>query len=285
MDDKDDDVLQIEREGPVARVTLHRPEIHNAFDERLIAVLTDAYRTLGADATVRVVVLAGAGKSFCAGADLAWMGRMVGYSYEENIADARTLQQMIAAIADCPKVTVARVHGAALGGGAGLVAACDIAVAAESATFAFSEVRLGLIPAVIAPYVLQKLTPGAARALFVTGRRISAVEALRVGLIQEISPDTDLDTAVARTIEEALAASPAAVARAKALLRQIVGLPPAEAAEITVAGIAEARVSEEGQEGIRAFLERRKPGNQNPHPLAPSPGAAGEGEPERAWWW
>jgi methylglutaconyl-CoA hydratase len=257
------DILRIEREGAVARVVLQRPAVHNAFDEHLIAAITTAFEQLSADNTVRVIMLAGEGKSFSTGADLSWMGRMAGYSREENLTDARTAQRMFASIADCPKVTIARVQGAALGGGAGLVAACDIAIAAESAIFAFSEVRLGIIPATIAPFVLQKISVGAARALFVTGRRFGATEALRVGLVQEVVPDGELDTVVGRVVGEVLAVSPQAVVQVKSLLRSIAGKPPADVADETVERLADIRVSAEGQEGIHAFLEKRKPGWQN----------------------
>ncbi|HZO91252.1 MAG TPA: enoyl-CoA hydratase-related protein [Chthonomonadaceae bacterium] len=251
--------LQISQQGAVAEVTLNRPDLHNAFDEALIAELTEGFTRLSDDPNVRVVVLKGAGKSFCAGADLTYMGKMAGYSREENLEDARALQRMFAAIAHCPKVTLARVHGAAIGGGAGLVAVCDLAIAAEEATFALSEVRLGLVPAIIGPYVLEKIGMGAARALFVTGERISAQEALRIGLVQQVTPAADLDAALEKKVELARKAGPEAVAAAKRLLRAIAGKTPEEAAETTVECIAALRVSPEGQEGIRAFLEKRKP--------------------------
>jgi len=245
--------------GAVATVTLNRPEVHNAFDELLVAELTDAFQQLGANAVVRAVVLRGAGASFCAGADLAYMGRMADYAPAENIADAQAIQQMFAAIARCPKVTIARVQGAAIGGGAGLAAVCDIALAAEEAKFALSEVRLGLVPAIIGPYVLEKVGMGAARALFVSGERFAAAEALRIGLVQQVVPAGELDAAVREKVERARQAGPEAVAAAKRLLRDIAGKTPDEAADITVACIANLRVSPEGQEGIRAFLEKRKP--------------------------
>jgi methylglutaconyl-CoA hydratase len=243
----------------VARVTFTRPDVHNAFDETFIAALTETFTTLDTHEDVRAVVLAAEGKSFSAGANLEWMGRMAGFSREENLADVRTAQQMFAAIAHCSKVTVARVQGAAMGGGAGLVAACDIALAAETATFAFSEVRLGIVPAVISPYVLQKLSFGAARALFVTGRRFDAAEALRLGLVQEVVPADELDDAVERTLSDVRAAGPQAIATVKRMLRAMAGQTPDEAAETTVQTLADVRVSAEGQEGIRAFLEKRRP--------------------------
>lgn len=254
------DVLRVEQRDAVAWVTLNRPDVHNAFNETLITAITEAFARIREADSVRVVVVSGEGRSFSAGADLAWMGRMVGFSEEENLQDARTAQRMFAAVAECPKVTIARIHGAAMGGGAGLAACCDIAVAAESVQFAFSEVRLGIIPGIIAPFVLQKLSMGAARALFVTGQRFGAAEALRLGLVQEVVSDNELDAAIDRTIADALQAGPQAVARAKHLLAAIDGKTPQEAAEETVAAIANARVSAEGQEGIHAFQEKRKPG-------------------------
>jgi methylglutaconyl-CoA hydratase len=253
--------LQLETRDAVATVTLQRPEVHNAFDDRLIAELTQCYRHLEDEAAVRVIVLRGAGRSFCAGADLNWMRRMTDYSHEENIADARALQRMFAAIAASPKVTVAAVHGAAIGGGVGLVAACDIAIAGFAATFALSEVRLGLVPAVIAPYVVERIGPHAARALFLTGQRIDGDAALRLGLVDETVPSAliDFDRAVAERVETLLAAGPVAVATVKSLLRSIAGQTPAEAAEATVECIAALRAGPEAQEGMRAFLEKRRP--------------------------
>lgn len=251
--------LLTDTNGPVATVTLNRPDVHNAFDEALIGGLTDAFVHLAEDASIRVVVLTGTGTSFCAGGDLAWMRRMAGYSQEENVRDAHLLQQMFTAIADCPKVTIARVHGAAMGGGAGLVAACDVAIAAEDATFAFSEVRLGLAPATIAPYVVQKIGMGAARALFVTGQRFGAQEALRLGLVQQVTPTEELDEAVDKAVRNALGAGPEAVSAIKRLLREIDGKTAGEVADVTTECIAGLRVSPEGQEGIRAFLGKRKP--------------------------
>lgn len=252
--------LLVETQNAVAAVTLNRPEVHNAFDEVLIAELTNAFTQLSGDSAVRAVVLKGAGPSFCAGADLAYMGKMAGYSQEENFADAQALQRMFAAIAHCPKATIARVHGAAIGGGAGLVAVCDLAVASEEAKFALSEVRLGLIPAVIGPYVLQKIGMGAARALMVTGERITAEEARRIGLALQVAPAAGLDAAIEQQLARIRQAGPEAIATAKRLLRAIAGKTPDEAADITAESIAALRVSPEGQEGIRAFLEKRKPG-------------------------
>jgi methylglutaconyl-CoA hydratase len=251
--------LLVERQGTVLTITLNRPAQHNAFDEVVISELTAAYTQAGADSAVRVVVLKGAGPSFCAGADLNWMRRMIDYSQEENLEDSRALQRMFAAIAHCPKVTLAQVHGAAIGGGAGLVAVCDLAIVAQDTKFALSEVRLGIVPAVIAPYVVEKVGIGAARALFVTGERFDGMEALRIGLAQQVTTVEELPAVVQRKADLIGQSGPEAVAAAKKLLRDLAGKTPDQAAEITVACIAAIRVSPEGQEGTRAFLEKRKP--------------------------
>ncbi len=251
--------VSIERTPPVVRITLNRPERHNAFDETLIAELTQAFEALREDEAVRVVVLQGAGKSFCAGADLNWMGKMVNYTFAENLEDARALARMFEVIDHCPKPVVGRVHGAAIGGGAGLVAVCDIAIATPNAQFGFSEVKLGLIPAVITPYVMRKIGYGNARALFVSGERFDAETALRIGLIHRLVPDEQLDATVEATVRNLLQNGPNAMAAAKMLLHAALVLPADELRSLTIARIAELRVSEEGQEGIRAFLEKRKP--------------------------
>jgi len=251
--------ILIENEKSVTTVTLNRPEVHNAFDDRMIAELTETFTRLSADESVRAIVLRGAGKSFCAGADLNWMQRMASYSQEENVADARGLQQMFAAIAGCPQATLAVVQGAAIGGGVGLAAVCDITIAAQEATFALSEVRLGLIPAVIAPYVVEKIGIGAARALFLSGERFGADEALRIGLVQQVTPSENLEAAVQQKLALLWSAGPASVAAAKRLLKTIAGQTPEQAAEATIECIAALRVSAEGQEGLKAFLEKRKP--------------------------
>lgn len=250
--------LELNVEGGAATVKLNRPEVHNAFDETLIAELTDAFTRLNADDAVRVIVLDGEGSSFCAGADLTWMRKMAGYSREENLEDSRKLLHMFQAIDESPKVTIARVHGAAFGGGAGLVAVCDVALAGKDAKFGFTEARLGIAPAVIAPYVVRKIGIGAARALFLTGERFGSDVALRVGLVQEVEA-FDLAGAVHKRVEAVLACGPQAIVAIKNLLKSIEGKHPAEVAEETVACIADLRVSPEGQEGIRAFLEKRTP--------------------------
>jgi methylglutaconyl-CoA hydratase len=240
--------LRIEREGHVLRVTLARPERRNAFDADLIRALTDAFADVG---DARAVVLAGDGQSFCAGADVEWQRSAVDLSYEENVEDALRLYRMCETIDHCGAPVIARVQGYALGGGSGLVACADVAIAAPDATFGFSEVKLGIIPAVISPFVLPKI--GAhARHYFLTGERFDAAAALRIGLVHELAED--LDAAVERVVGEVLTAAPGAVREAKKLVRE----RPAgeEAARIA----ARLRADDEGQEGLRAFLERREPG-------------------------
>jgi len=254
--------LRIERSGGVLRVTMARSERRNAFDEALIAELTDAFADVG---DARAVVLAGDGPSFSAGADVDWMRSAVDLSYEENVADALRLRAMLDAIDGCPAPVVARVHGHALGGGIGLVACCDIAVADPAAQFAFSEVRLGIVPAVISPFALAKIGPAAARRYFVTGERFSADVALRIGLVHEIADD--LDTALDRALGELLSAGPAAARIAKELARA-----PA-AADETARRIAEQRTSPEGQEGLGAFLD----GSRRPLPDGSWPPWSGAG--------
>lgn len=251
--------IAIERTPPITRITLNRPEVHNAFNETLIAELTEAFESLREDEATRVAILQGEGKSFCAGADLNWMGKMVNYSFAENLEDARALSRMFEAIDHCPKPVVGRIHGAAMGGGAGLVAACDIAIATPEAKFAFSEVKLGLIPAVIAPYVLRKIGYGHARALFISGERFDAETALRIGLVQRVVAAEQLDAEVDAVVKNLLQNGPNAIAAAKMLLHAALVLPADELRSLTVARIAELRISDEGQEGIRAFLEKRKP--------------------------
>jgi methylglutaconyl-CoA hydratase len=239
--------LRVEREGHVLRVTLARPERRNAFDAALIDELAGAFADVG---DARAVVLAGEGPSFSAGADVEWMRSSVELSFDENVADALRLRAMLAAIDDCPAPVVAAVQGHALGGGCGLIACCDVVVAAPDAQFAFSEVKLGIVPAVISPFALAKIGPGAARRWFVTGERFSSEVALRIGLIHEIA--ADLESAVDQVVQELLTAGPEAARAAKQL-----GRAP-QSAEETAHLIAHHRTSAEGQEGLRAFLEKRR---------------------------
>jgi methylglutaconyl-CoA hydratase len=241
--------LRVEQDGDLLRVTMARPERRNAFDAELIAELTEAFGTVGED--VRAVLLAGEGQSFSAGADVDWMRSSIELSYEENVADARRLRKMLETIDSCPAPVVARVHGHALGGGCGLVACADIVVAARDAVFAFAEVKLGIIPAVISPYALAKIGPSATRRYFVTGERFDAATALRIGLVHEVA--ADLDAAVAAIVAELRTAGPEAARHAKKLVLE---RPDGLATERR---IAQRRTSEEGQEGLRAFLEKRYP--------------------------
>ena len=241
--------LRVERDGALLRVALARPERRNAFDAALIAELTTAFADVG---DVRAVVLTGDGPSFSAGADVEWMRSSVELSYEENVVDALRLRAMLDAIDGCPAPVVAGVQGHALGGGCGLVACCDVVVAETGTQFAFSEVRLGIVPAVISPFALAKIGPGAARRYFVTGERFSVDVALRIGLVHEVTDD--LAAAVDRVLGELLTAGPEAARAAKELARA-----PLSAQE-TAERIATHRASAEGQEGLRAFLEKRAPG-------------------------
>jgi len=242
--------LRVERDDDLLRVTLARPEVRNAFDAALIAELAEAFVDVG---KARAVLLAGDGPSFCAGADVDWMRSSVDLSYDENLEDALALRRMLEAIDRCPAPVVARVHGHALGGGAGLVACSDVVVSADDAVYAFSEVKLGIVPAVISPFALAKIGPSAARRYFVTGERFDARTALRIGLVHEVA--ADLDAAVERVLRELRSAGPRAARAAKRLVLDA----PLDGQE-TARRIAERRTSEEGQEGLRAFLERRKPG-------------------------
>jgi methylglutaconyl-CoA hydratase len=244
----------------VVRITMDRPEVKNAFDADLIRRLRTTFSDLADGDGARVVVLTGAGEIFSAGADLDWMRGMIDYTLEENLADSRALHDMLAAIRACPLPVVARVNGHALGGGAGLVAAADIAVAARTALIGFTEVRLGIAPAVISPFVLEKIGPGHARRLFLTGERFTGEEAYRIGLVSHLTDPETLDEIVDGTVSDLLKAGPRAQAAVKRLLPHVAAARSVEqAAEHTVETIAHLRVSDEGQEGMRAFLEKRPP--------------------------
>jgi methylglutaconyl-CoA hydratase len=251
--------LSIERRGPVERVTLNRPDVRNAFNEHVIADLTAWARAAHQDKGLRVVIFAGAGKVFSAGADAAWMAKMAGYSHDDNVRDARAGAEMFLAINTVPAIVIGRIHGAALGGGSGLAAVCDIVVSEADAIFGFTETKLGILPAMISPYVLQKIGASAARELFLTGMRFDAQKAKSIGLVHEVVAAADLDAAVDRYVTEALGASPTAVARSKALIPNVLGKAPGEVIDVTAGAIAAQRVSPEGQEGLKAFLEKRTP--------------------------
>jgi methylglutaconyl-CoA hydratase len=244
----------------VATVTLTRPDIHNAFDETLIARLTETFVDLDDDPAVRAVVLAGEGRSFCAGADLNWMKRMAAYGPDENLADASALAAMLRALYALSKPTIARVHGAAYGGGVGLVAACDIAIAALDATFALSEAKLGLIPATIGPYVIEAIGARQARRYFLTAERFDAATAHSIGLLHEVVPAQALDARVDDILRSLLAAGPHAQLECKALIRGVAHRPiDADVIAGTARHIAAVRASDEGREGVAAFLGKRPP--------------------------
>ena len=251
--------LTTRREGSIEHVRLNRPEVRNAFNDELIAELTAWANTIRGDASVQVVVLGGAGKSFCAGADITWMARTIEYSEEENTRDAVAASQMFGALDTLPVPLIGRVHGAALGGGAGLAAACDIVVATESAVFGFTEVKLGILPAVISPFVLAKIGRSAARELFLTGARFSAARAYELGLVHAVVPEANLDDAINTYVQDILGGGREAIAAAKELIANVWNQPFEAAVPITAAALAARRVSAEGQEGLRAFLEKRQP--------------------------
>ena len=252
--------LTLARNGPVGLITLNRADRHNAFDDALIAELTEDLRAMEAEAGIRLVVLAAAGRSFSAGADLAWMKRMAGYSMDDNRRDAMGLGALMRTLAHLRKPTLARVQGPAYGGGVGLVACCDIAIATSNATFSFSEAKLGLIPAVISPYVVAAIGERAARRYFLTAERFDAAEAWRLGLIHDIANDErHLDEKIGDVVDSLLACGPVAQTEAKALLRAVSGRPvTSELIQDTAERIAKIRSSPEGREGIAAFLEKRR---------------------------
>jgi len=252
--------IVVERRNAIAIVILNRPEVHNAFDETLIGELTETFEMLGTDDSVRAVVVAGAGRSFCAGADLNWMKRMATYSAAGNLADAERLAAMLRALYGMAKPTIARVHGTAMGGGVGLVACCDIAIGTQDATFALSEAKLGLIPATIGPYVIEAIGARAARRYFLTAERFSAAEAYRLGLLHDIVTAEDLDTRINEILGALLIAGPRAQLECKALIRGVAHRPiDDDVIAGTAEHIAAVRVSPEGREGIAAFLAKRQP--------------------------
>jgi methylglutaconyl-CoA hydratase len=236
---------------------MNRPDVRNAFNAELIAALHGTFAALDADAEVRTIVLAGEGKTFSGGADIGWMRAALDLTEAENIRDAEAMAAMLIAIDRCSKPVIARVHGAALGGGCGLIAAADIVVAADDAVFGFTEVKLGILPAVISPFAIPKIGVSQARALFVTGERFDAAHAQRIGLVHHVVPAGDLDARIAAILDEFRTASPTAIAAAKAVVRNVAAATPDEATALTARAIAKQRTSPEGQEGLRAFLERR----------------------------
>ena len=250
--------ITVAQAGAVTRVTLNRPAVRNAFDEGMIAELT-AWAEAPPPPGARVAVLAGAGRVFCAGADLNWMSKVIAYSREENVRDAKAMARMFGALNSLPLPLVGRIHGAALGGGAGLAAVCDIVVAADDAVFGFTEAKLGILPAVISPFAVAKIGQSAARELFLTAARFPAARAREIGLVHRIAPEADLDLAVDACVAELLTSAPGAIAEAKSLIGRVAHRLPAETADETAETIARRRVSDEGQQGMRGFLEKRKP--------------------------
>lgn len=255
-------LLNVEVSQGAARVTLNRPEVRNAFNSQLIEEIRSIFEGIGQGAygEVRAVVLAGAGQSFCAGADVNWMRASLDFTQEQNVADALHMAGMFDQVNRCPVPVIGRVHGAALGGGVGLAAVCDIVVAAEDAVWAFSEAKLGIAPAVISPYVLAKIGRTHARALFFTAERFDTARAVRLGLAHIAVPEERLDDEVERLVREIKSSSARAIAWAKELIATVPALPPHDAMQLTAQTIAALRVSPDGQEGLRAFLEKRKPG-------------------------
>ena len=252
-------MLEVSKKDGVARVTLNRPELRNAFDDALIAQLKKSFLDVERDPTIRVMVLAGNGPAFCAGADLNWMKRMAGYSFEQNLADAKGLAEMLATLDRLPKPTIARVHGPVFAGGTGLVAACDIAVGTPEAKMCLSEAKLGLSPATISPYVMRAMGEREARRYFLTAEVFDAQEAFRIGMLSMLVKENELDSTIDALLKHLLAGGPEAHAKIKALIRAVAGRRPDDAlvAE-TAKQIAEIRGSAEGREGIASFLEKRK---------------------------
>lgn len=245
--------------GPVTTVTLNRPEVRNAFNEELMRELIAFAKGVPTDGSVRVVVLQGAGPVFCAGADLNWMSKVVGYTREENVADVHRAAELYFAFDSLPVPLIGKIHGAALGGGAGLAATCDVVIATDDTTFGFTEVTLGIVPATISPYVVRRIGLAAARELCLSGIRFPARRAKEIGLATEVVALNELDETIARHIDQFKKTAPSAVAATKRLLRDVYGRQPAEVMDLTVEVIANQRASAEGQEGMKAFLEKRRP--------------------------
>ncbi|MFH1701418.1 MAG: enoyl-CoA hydratase/isomerase family protein [Candidatus Zixiibacteriota bacterium] len=251
--------VKVKIDGPVARVSFCRPEVHNAFNDVLIYEMTDLFESLKKVKGLRVVVLTGEGKSFCAGADLNWMRRVKDYSYEKNLEESLALADLFYLIYTMPLPVIGRINGAAIGGGTGFVSVCDISVAAESARFSFSEVKIGIVPACIGPYVIKKLGEGKAREFFISGERLTAADAYRIGLVNRYYPDDKLDEEIDKLINTLLSSGPNAITMAKELVSSVPGMKPHEFKSYTAEMIAKLRLSDEGQEGMDAFLNKRKP--------------------------
>ena len=253
------EALVITKKDDVATVTLNRPEVHNAMNETLMNELTGCFHQLSTDDSIRVIILTGNGPSFCAGADLTWMKHMVNYSLTENKKDSRLLLDMYESIHSCPKPVIGRINGGAFGGGIGLLAVCDITITIPAVTFAFSEVKLGIIPAVISTFVASRMTPATMRRLFITGERFGSETAQKIGLIDIIATPEKLDETVSTCVEQVLSSGPNAIKEVKHLIYNLQKMDMKEYKEFTVEKISELRVSKEGQEGIKGFLEKQKP--------------------------
>ena len=251
--------VRLVRERAIARVVLDRPDVRNAFNDQMLEDLLEAFGVIRGDATIRVAVITGEGKSFCAGGDLHWMKRVVAYTYQENYEDSLKLARMLREIYTCPKPVIGRINGPAVGGGTGVVAACDIAIASEDAVFAFTETKLGLTPAAISPYLLKRMGEKNLREYFLTGERLSAARAVEIGLINAAVPPDQLDAVVNGKIAKILTGGPAALAVTKELIREIAGRSLDENGPYTAEVIARLRMSDEGQEGMNAFLQKRQP--------------------------
>lgn len=253
------EAVAVSQSGSVLTIALDRPDQHNAMNPAIITGLTRVFSGLPERDDVRVVVLTGNGRSFCAGADLAFMRAAADYTFDQNVADGQAIFDLMLTIDQCPQPVVGRVNGAAIGGGAGLVSCCDIVVAVERATFAFSEARLGIVPAVISPFVMSRIGPGHARELFLTGERFDARRAQAIGLVHHVVAEDDLDTTVTGRVTQLLSAAPGAQATVKELIAAVAFRPRESVRDYTAETIARRRASDEGREGMSAFLEKRKP--------------------------
>lgn len=251
--------LVVEKIGPLATVVLDRPDVKNAFNEDLIAELTDVCRKFGRDDKIRVVTLTGKGEVFSAGADLNWMRRVAGYTYEENLADAKAFARMMEGIYRLPQATIAAINGPCIGGGVGLASACDVAVASEKAFFALTEIRLGIAPAAISPYVIRKIEERKAREFFLTGKRFDAATAREIGLVNEVVPHAAFGKAIERWQQDFLRAAPGAVRTCKELIARVAHAPIGDVQDFTAETISKLRMAPEGKEGFAAFFEKRKP--------------------------
>lgn len=259
MEEKKLETILFSREERIAWIYFNRADVHNAFNARVIDELNESLENIKKDGSIRVLILSGKGKSFCAGADLNWMRKIIHFSYEQNLEESRKLAEVLYKLYSLKQATIARVNGATIGGGTGFLCACDIAISSEEAVFGLSEVKIGLVPAAISPYVLRKIGEGKARELFLTGERITAQKALEIGLVNRVVPVEKLDDEVRKVVELLLSSGPEAIASCKELIEKVPGMTFKDARDFTARMIADLRVSEEGQEGMAAFLEKRKP--------------------------